>query len=315
MFLNSFIGNENTVYNLKQSLENRKFMHSILICGEDGTGVNYLARCLAADFLYPYNEKDDTAKVKEGALQVMQNKNPEYIVLSGTGANGDIPVDAIRAVRKSIYGTSLSAAGRVVHIKHAQNLNAFSANALLKILEEPPQNVLFILTASAQNTIMPTLLSRCAVYNLSGATAEQCALYLQNEFKNEENIKQKSIELSNIFSGKIGLCIYCLLSQDGINAIEDSKNILKAFFINDTYTAMCIVLKYETDKKLAQKFFDILIQLAAYYLRNTNFVQTTQNEKQIAAGVIKQASNTKILLAKNVNIKMALTCFCVNAIN
>ena len=66
------------------------------------------------------------------------------ILLCGEGVSGDIRVDRVREVRREIFNTALSAGGRAVHIKGADKLNGASANALLKVLEEPPEGVLFI---------------------------------------------------------------------------------------------------------------------------------------------------------------------------
>ena len=75
-------------------------------------------------------------------------------------------IDAVRAVRRAIYDTSLSAAGRVVLVYGAEKLNAASANAMLKVIEEPPENVLFVFTAVSEAAVLPTIRSRCSVYTL-----------------------------------------------------------------------------------------------------------------------------------------------------
>ena len=54
-----------------------------------------------------------------------------------------------------------------MHIKGADKLNGASANALLKVLEEPPEGVLFILTAPSEANVMATIRSRCCAYSLA----------------------------------------------------------------------------------------------------------------------------------------------------
>lgn len=116
--------------------------------GEAGTGAGFAARCLAADYLYPNGGAS--------AAQVLAGQSPEYLLLAGEGVSGDIRVDRVREVRREIFNTALSAGGRAVHIKGADKLNGASANALLKVLEEPPEGVLFILTAPSEATVMAT---------------------------------------------------------------------------------------------------------------------------------------------------------------
>ncbi len=305
MMLDEFLGNESTILNLKNALNADKFLHSVLICGEDGTGVNFLARLLAADFLYG---KSSGEEAQNGKQQVMQNKSPEYIVVTGTGASGDIPVEMIRSVRKNVFGTALSASGRVVHIEQAQNLNSFSANALLKVLEEPPANVLFILTARTQSAIMPTLRSRCAYYGVTGVKDKVCADYLQKTYKDITGIKQKSTEFADIFAGKIGLCIFCLTSEEGETLFNMAKSIKNALYNDDKYTALTTLAKYEKEKATAQKLLEILAQICGADLRK-NSSEVTRAQMQIAIQIIKSCAKTKRLLQRNVGAKIALTCF------
>ena len=136
--LDSLLGNETLKESLSAALAAGRLSHSILLCGEAGTGAGFAARCLAADYLYPNGGAS--------AAQVLAGQSPEYLLLAGEGVSGDIRVDRVREVRREIFNTALSAGGRAVHIKGADKLNGASANALLKVLEEPPEGVLFILT-------------------------------------------------------------------------------------------------------------------------------------------------------------------------
>ena len=61
-------------------------------------------------------------------------------------------------------------------------LNGASANALLKVLEEPPEGVLFILTAPSEANVMATIRSRCAPIPLAPVAEEVCAAYLKKHF-------------------------------------------------------------------------------------------------------------------------------------
>ena len=175
--LDSLLGNET----LKESLS-----HSILLCGDAGTGAGFAARCLAADYLYPNGGAS--------AAQVLAGQSPEYLLLAGEGVSGDIRVDRVREVRREIFNTALSAGGRAVHIKGADKLNGASANALLKVLEEPPEGVLFILTAPSEANVMATIRSRCCAYSLAPVAEEVCAAYLKKHFPKEPEAARYAAE-------------------------------------------------------------------------------------------------------------------------
>ena len=108
--------------------------HAVLLVGEPGCGAGFAARCLAADYLYPQGWPPRRGRAEK--------EDTECLVLQGEGASGQIPVKKVREAREAIQRSALStdAAGRVLFIYGAQNLNGTqgsAANALLKIIEEP----------------------------------------------------------------------------------------------------------------------------------------------------------------------------------
>ena len=113
------------------------------------------------DYLYPQGGPHAEA--------VLQGEDTECLTLRGEGASGQIPVKRVREMREAIQHSALStdAAGRVLFIYGAQDLNGSSANAMLKIIEEPPAGVLFLLTASSAAGVLPTIRSRCAAYTVA----------------------------------------------------------------------------------------------------------------------------------------------------
>lgn len=74
-----------------------------------------------------------------------------------------VSVDDVRAMRDSVYLSPNEAARRVVILESVDNFNAASLNALLKILEEPPEGRIFLLTAASKSAVLPTVLSRVCV--------------------------------------------------------------------------------------------------------------------------------------------------------
>lgn len=75
--------------------------------------------------------------------------------------NSFILIDDIRALKRKLSTTSYEGAGAVVLLLEAHRLKAESANALLKILEEPPPQTYFVLTATSLEGLLPTIISRC----------------------------------------------------------------------------------------------------------------------------------------------------------
>ena len=133
-------------------------------------------------------------------------------------------MDRVREVRREIFNTALSAGGRAVHIKGADKLNGASANALLQVLEEPPEGVLFILTAPSEANVMATVRSRCCAYSLAPVAEEVCAAYLKKHFPKEP----EAARYAALFGGKIGSAKRCLEDAAGRTLLLDALKVCSA---------------------------------------------------------------------------------------
>ncbi|RQO68605.1 DNA polymerase III subunit delta' [Aquitalea sp. FJL05] len=92
-----------------------------------------------------------------------------------------IKIEAVRQVIEFAHLTAHRAGQRIVVVEPAENLNPAAANALLKILEEPPQDVLFLLVAQAAQRLLPTIRSRCRQFPLSAPSAGQALDWLRQQ--------------------------------------------------------------------------------------------------------------------------------------
>lgn len=256
--LETVVGNHATKQTLQTALAQNHLPHSILLCGEKGCGAGYVARCLAADFL--------TAQGNTNPQAVMENRSTECIVLAGEGVKGEIKAESARAVRREIYNTGLSCDGRVVIIKDADHLNASSANILLKVLEEPPQNVLFILTAPSSANILGTIRSRCAQFTLAPPTAQECITHLQALYPRAKNTQR----LCAIFDNKIGAVIEVLENRASNNVLTDADALQGYLLANQAYEAMVLLAKYEKEKPKTVQLLQYTIALLRLAMREEN---------------------------------------------
>lgn len=292
MMLETLIGNEPTKDALAAAVQNGRLAHCLLLCGEFGCGTGYAARCLAADFLAPQGGA--------AAAAVMQRRSPDVLLVEGEGASGGIKIDRVRAVRSEVFNTSLSSERRVVIVRKAENFNPQSANAFLKTLEEPPENVLFILTASSAATVLPTIRSRCCIYTLATPGVQACTAYLQKKYPRADNVER----LATIFDGKIGAVEEILSSRANYNILVDADALLQSIDIRDAYGAVVLLAKYEKEKAKAVQLLRYLYALAATTLaENIRAVATLQTAR---AAMSQLADN-------NGSVKLVLTNFAAQA--
>jgi len=102
-------------------------------------------------------------------LDRMEHPDMEWIKPEKSG--GAIKIDQIRELQNSAYLTPQRADYRLIAIEAADRMNNASANALLKILEEPAKHTIFILIAQQLSTVLPTIISRCHLISFSSSDA------------------------------------------------------------------------------------------------------------------------------------------------
>ena len=163
-------------------------------------------------------ENLDTKSLDElNSLYLAKSKNP-YQTIELEKAN-TILLNSIRHLKKKLYLTNSSSNWNIVIITESEKLcipSSQSANALLKILEEPPEKTLFILTTSNYNQILETIKSRCQPIYFPKIRKDEILLFFSDENKNED------IELAyNLFCGNLNLI------QENINNINEIKRSIE----------------------------------------------------------------------------------------
>lgn len=152
---------------LSLAFAGERFPHAVLLEGGPGSGTDRLAADLAhaAVCLSP-GEKP--CGVCPGCVKAAAGSHPDIFTVDGDADTRAFPVDTIRQIRSDAYVRPNEAPRRVFVLLGVQNMSEISQNALLKILEEPPRNVFFVLTAVSAAALLPTVRSRVQVFSAAG---------------------------------------------------------------------------------------------------------------------------------------------------
>ena len=160
---------------IRQSLENilgeHRLPHAILIDGEMGTGKHTLADfvCMSAVCL---GEEIPCGECKSCRLAV-SNNHPDIIKISPAKGKKNISVEQIRELIADAYIKPHISPKKVYVIDPADALTEQCQNTLLKILEEPPVQAVFVLIAESKAAFLETVISRCSVFTLSPPTLSE----------------------------------------------------------------------------------------------------------------------------------------------
>ena len=275
--LERIAGNEELKSSIRRMLEGRRLTHSILLVGEAGLGAGFAARCVAADYLYPQGGapaeallrgeccravakagKRDSGQIETGIVR-------EAISVTGMGSGGRYLVGQVTAMRSEIFNTSLSAEGRAVLLYHVERMNEESANALLKVMEEPPEGVLFLLTADSLAGVLPTIRSRCISFAVAPVSPEDCARYCT-----AQGVDAKDAALySALFDGHIGTVLAAARDEARREQVDRALALAKAAAARDSYAAAVLLTAYEKDKAGASALLADFRAVAAAGLRDS----------------------------------------------
>lgn len=133
--------------------------HAMIFRGPDGVGKQLLGRGLAAVVNCRNRQGDEACGACTSCKKYISGNHPDFVVLQPE--KGTIKIDRIRDLCKSLAYPPYESAMRIVLLEDVHTMRQEAANALLKTLEEPPENNLLILTADSSQEVLPTILSRC----------------------------------------------------------------------------------------------------------------------------------------------------------
>ena len=167
----SLYGHHSEFCNFIDLYKNKKLPNKILLSGEKGIGKSTLAyhlinRILSFEENDSYDEKNFRINPENKSFKLILNKsNPNFILIDIYEDKKTIDINQIRNLILTLNKSSFNTKPRLVLIDNIELLNINSVNALLKILEEPSENIYFILINNNKK-ILPTLKSRCLNYNI-----------------------------------------------------------------------------------------------------------------------------------------------------
>lgn len=242
MGFEKLLGNSQLRENLSRSIQNGHISHFYLISGPAGSGRHTLARLLAAAILCRGSGKPCLSCGP--CRKVMENSHPDFITVDDPEKKS-VPVDLIREARADIYIQPNESEHKIYLFPRAQDMLPPAQNALLKVLEEPPEYGVFILLTDNPERLLPTVRSRCTELSLRPLPEALLRRELEGEFP---NAAAEAIDAAVVHSaGFLGQAK--LFLTEGSVLLPQTQAFLSAYLGRDAVTLVQTLVPMEKWKR------------------------------------------------------------------
>ena len=223
------IGQPQVTQTLKNAIRNNQLAQAFLFCGPRGVGKTTCARILAKVINCENISKDiEACNECESCKSFNQNATFNVHELDAASNNS---VEDIRALIEQVRYAPQTGKKKIYIIDEVHMLSNQAFNAFLKTLEEPPPYAIFILATTEKHKIIPTILSRCQIFDFNRIRTEDTADYLLNIAKKEE-IKTEPDALHIIAQKSDGALRDALSMFDRISIFTDGNITYQSVLTN-----------------------------------------------------------------------------------
>ncbi len=257
----SVIGQSHITSTLQNAIVRDKLAHAYLFCGPRGVGKTTCAR-IVAKTINCLNRTDKNEACDKCDSCVAFNEGSSFNIHEMDAAS-NTSVENIRSLNEQVRVLPQIGRYSVYIIDEVHMLSTSAFNAFLKTLEEPPEHVVFILATTEKHKILPTILSRCQIYDFKRITVQDVVAYLQY-ISNQEGVVSDDESL-HMIAAKADGCMrdalsmfdkvvsYCQGTLTSV-AVSDALNILDY----DTYFSVVSLLRSGEIANTLLKFDEVL---------------------------------------------------------
>jgi len=270
---------------------------SLLIIGENGSGKLVLAKTIAAEIL------------QLDKIEKLQNYPYFSHVLKKEGLS-EISIDEIRNIIRFLHLKTVGKIKirRVVLIENANQMSIEAQNALLKILEEPNDDSVFILTAPNSQSLLPTIVSRCRHIHAYPLALDEAMRFLKNRYT------AKQIESAWRLSGGNSSLLQALLDEGSLHPLKQAVDQAKNFIKLSSYNRLILTYKLGNNRDELKLFLEALSKVlnvlhrGALDKNKTSLASLILNDRRLvksATKAIDSNANAKLVaLYLGLNFKL-----------
>jgi DNA polymerase-3 subunit delta' len=245
------VGHENAKAILQRFYAEQKIPHALLFHGKEGVGkrTTALAFFSLINCVNPTNDHDSCGEC-HSCKQISALSSPDLYVIQKAEEKTVIGIDVCRDVLSRTFFKPVSARYRCILLDNAHFLSPEAGNAMLKVLEEPPRNNIFVLVTDCPDSMLPTIVSRCCALPFGALSEAQVLAVLKRVMPEEE--EQKLVDVSMVSKGSVSRALSMLKSgidrrlfmQGLVEAVmgDDAKRLnFSRYLVQSKDSAECLI--------------------------------------------------------------------------
>lgn len=216
-----FCGNADAVSTLGGMVESGRLPHAFIIEGADGLGKSTFARLIARGAMCSCRQP--LSGECEHCRKIRENIHPDLMIVVGSGKINAISIESIRSMRKDAMIAPNEAEKRVFILEDCDNMLPAAQNAFLKIFEEAPPHVVFVMTCRSAMNLLTTIRSRGRIITLNPVEAHEGARFIAEVMKAAD--QQSALNACVTSGGNIGQALRMLGSESASQAAQMADTI------------------------------------------------------------------------------------------
>lgn len=206
--------------------------HSWLMSGADGAGKKVSAKYTAMWLLCDEKQNGLPCGKCRNCSRVLRDIHPDVIYPEKTGKTQSYSADTVRSTIEDCFTAPNDGLRKIYIFPDCNNINQTAQNALLKIIEEPPDHVYFIFTAVNKSVFLPTILSRVTSISIGECSEEECSAALSAD---GDYTPEDISEAVSAYHGNIGRCRDYLEKGVYYSLCDTVRSISSAMIQNNEY--------------------------------------------------------------------------------
>ncbi len=316
-----FLGNEGCKAALSAAFAAGRFPHAIILQGASGCGKRTLAGLIAKALVCRDREHAPCGKCPS-CIRAAAGSHPDIRVKEGSGATRSLSVDTIKEISADAYRAPEEADVSVYILLMGARTSDAAQNKLLKIIEEPPAGVVFLLVCESAEQLLPTIRSRAQAFTLKPPSIEEAAAYVKEKAGLSMDEARR---LALLCGGNIGRMLEEGADGESARAQQLAEAVAGEMLARSADGLLKLFAPLQKDRQLCGKmldrleaiFRDALVLRAAGNGRVTLLGGAPEAAERLCAlpkaslcALPGIAEEYRRRLERNANMSLLLTCLC-----